>query len=90
MYNQEQKFVVTKIEFSSSYKGSKSTNMYQISVHGKVNNTNERIIFDAKSIDELKYYKDIFNGRYKKILLFEHEYLIASKKYFDTSIVVEF
>lgn len=88
--NKEQKFVVTKIVFSSNYKGSKSKNIYQISVSGKVNNKNEQIIYNAKSIEELDYYKRLFKGRYKKILLFEYDYKLGSKNYTDTSISVEY
>ena len=90
-YNkQEQKFKVSKIEFHTSYKGSKSKNMYQISVDGKVNNKQERFLYNAKSIDELEYYKNVFKGRYTKILLFQNKHKVGSKTYFDTSIVVEY
>ena len=88
--NQEQKFKVTKIAFHTSYKGSKSKNTYQISVDGRVNNKKEQILYNAKSIEELEYYKNVFKGRYKKILLFEYAYKINSKNYYDTSIVVEY
>ena len=88
--NQEQVFKVDKVVFSTSYKGSKLKSIYQISIHGKVNNNNERILHNAKSIDELKYYKSILKGKYKKILFFEYDYFVSNKKYHDTSISVEF
>ncbi len=88
--NQEQVFKVTKIAFSSNYKGSKSKNVYQISVYGTVNNKKEQVVYNAKSIEEIAYYKTLFEGRYKKILLFVHSYKIASKNYRDTSISVEY
>ena len=90
-YNkQEQKFKVSKIEFHTSYDDSKSKNLYQIQVDGKVNNKKEYILYNAKSIDELEYYKNVFKGRYTKILLFENKQKVGSKSYFDTSIVVEY
>ena len=82
--------MVTKIVFSTSYKGSKSKNLYQISVKGKVNNNKEEILYNAKSIEELEHYKKLFAGRYKKILLFEYNYNVGSKSYYDTSISVEY
>jgi len=81
---------VSKITFHSSYKGSKSKNSYQISVDGKVNNKKEQILYTAKSIDELEYYKNVFKGRYKKILLYEYSEKVGSKTYHDTSIVVKY
>ena len=90
-YNkQEQKFKVSKIEFHTSYKDSKSKNIYQILVDGKVNNKKEQVLYNAKSIDELEYYKNVFKGRYKKILLFEYDQKVGSKTYHDRSIVVEY
>ena len=90
-YNkQEQKFIINKIAYSSSYKGSKSENIYQIAIYGFINNIKEQIIYNAKSVDELAHYKNIFEGRYKKILLVENAYIISSKKYYDTTISVEF
>ena len=88
--NKQQKINVTRISYSSSYKGSKSKNIYQISIYGKINNKNEQIVYNAKSFDELEYYKNIFNGRYKKITLVVNGYLIASKKYYDTTIAVDY
>ena len=88
--NQEQIIKVNRITFSSSYKGSKSKNIYQISVYGTVNNKKEQIVYNAKSIDEIDYYKKLFKGRYKKILLVQHAYKMASKNYRDTSISVEY
>ena len=88
--NTPQKFDVSKIIFSTSYKGSESKNMYQILISGKVKNNNERILYNAKNIDELKYYKSIFSKKYKKILLTEYSYFVGSKKHYDTSISVEF
>ncbi|MBA6155048.1 hypothetical protein H3Z83_00720 [Tenacibaculum sp. S7007] len=88
--NQEQIFKVDKIVFSTSYKGSKLKSIYQISIHGKVNNNDERVLHNAKSIDELKYYKSILKGKYKKILFIEYDYFVSNKKYHDTSITVEF
>ena len=88
--NQEQIFKVTRITFSSNYIGSKSKNRYQISVYGAVNNKKRQIVYNAKSIEEIEHYKNLFGGRYKKILLFEHAYKIASKTYRDTSISVEY
>ena len=87
---QEQKFKVSKIKFHVSYIGSKSKNMYQISVDGKVNNKKVKILHNAKSIDELEYFKNLFKGRYKKILLYEHRDKVGSKRYYDTSINVEY
>ena len=90
-YNkQEQKFKVSKIKFHTNYEGSKSKNTYQIQVFGKVNNQKESILYNAKSIDELEYYKNVFKGRYTKILLFQNKEKVGSKRYFDTSIVVEY
>lgn len=88
--NTKQPFKVLSITFSTSYKGSKSKNVYQISIKGKVKNNKEDIVYNAKSIEELDYYKKAFNSRYKKINLFEYGYYVASKKYYDTSISIEF
>lgn len=88
--NQALPFIVSSVVFSSSYKGSKSKHTYQISVSGKVNNNQERVLYNAQSVEELAYYKAIFNGRYKKIILFENDYYVSSKKHFDTAISVEF
>lgn len=88
--NQELKFMVNKITFNTSYKGSKSKNIYQISVDGIVNNKKEQIVYNAKSVAELEYYKNLFKGRYKKILMVENSYKIDSKTYYDTSIVAEY
>lgn len=90
-YNsKEQVFKVKKISFSTSHKGSNSKNQYQISISGFVNNSKEDIIYNAKSISELEYYSKIFKSNYTKILLFEYSYFIESKKYYDTSISVEY
>lgn len=90
-YNsKEQVFKVKEIVFSTSFKGSKSKNQYQISISGHVNNNKEEIIYNAKNIDELNYYSKVFKSNYKKILLFEYSYFINSKKYHDTSISVEY
>ncbi len=88
--NQEQVFKVNRIVFSSNYKDSKSKNIYQISIYGTVKNKNTQVVYNAKSIDEIKHYKNVFNGRYKKILLFEYDYKVASKNYRDISIAVEY
>ena len=88
--NQEQKFKVSTIEFHTSYEGSKSKNMYQILVKGKINNKKEQILHNAKSIDELEYYKNVFQGRYKKILLYQNSKKAGSKTYHTTAIVVEY
>ncbi|OSY89165.1 hypothetical protein WH52_00465 [Tenacibaculum holothuriorum] len=88
--NKAQKFTISKVVFSTSYKGSETKNKYQILVTGKVNNNEERILYNAKNIDELNYYKNIFNRKYKKVLLTEYSYFVSSKKYYDTSISVEF
>lgn len=89
-YNQEQKFKVSTIKFHTTYEGSKSKNTYQIQVDGKVNNKKEEILYNAKSIEELEYYKNVFKGRYKKILLYSHDRKVGSKTYHDTAIVVEY
>ena len=90
-YNkQEQKFKVNTIKFHTSYEGSKSKNTYQIQINGIVNNKKEQILHTAKSIDELEYYKNVFKGRYKKILLYEYDRKVGSKTYHDSSIVVEY
>ena len=88
--NQEQIFKVSKIEFHTSYEDSKSKNMYQILIQGKVNNKKERILHNAKSIDELEYYKNVFQGRYKKILLYQNSKKAGTKTYNNTSIVLEY
>lgn len=88
--NQEQIFKVQKIKFHTSYEDSKSKNMYQITIDGIVNNTKEQILHNAKSIDELEYFINVFKGGYKKVLLFEHDRKVGSKIYHDTSIVVEY
>jgi hypothetical protein len=88
--NKQQKINITKISYSSSYKGSTAINIYQISIYGKINNKNEQIIYNAKSFEELEYYKNIFNGRYKKITLVVNGYLIGSKKYYDSTISVDY
>lgn len=88
--NKEQVFKVTKISFHTSYKGSNSKNTYQISIDGFVNNKKEQVLHNAKSIDELEYFKNLFKGRFKKVLLFENSYKVGSKTYHDTSIVAEF
>ncbi|MGB1042261.1 MAG: hypothetical protein ACPGU6_02620 [Tenacibaculum sp.] len=88
--NKEQVFKVSKIVFHTNYKGSKQKNSYQISIHGIVNNNEERVLHNAKSIDELNYYKKIFKNKYKRILFFENDYYVGSKKYHDTSITVEY
>ena len=88
--NQEQVIRVNKILFSSNYKGSKTKNIYQISIYGMVKNKRKQIVYNAKSIEELEHYRDLFNGRYKKILLFTNSYKVASKNYRDTSISVEY
>ncbi|MCF7568016.1 hypothetical protein L3X37_06510 [Sabulilitoribacter arenilitoris] len=88
--NQEQIFKVNRISFSSNYIGSKSKNVYQISVYGTVNNKKMQIVYNAKSIDELEHYRDVFKGRYKKVLLFEHAYKSGSKTHRNISISVEY
>lgn len=88
--NKEQIFLVSKVIYSTSYKESKSKNMYQISIYGKVNNNKEQILYNAKSIEELSYYKKAFKGKYKKILLFNYGYNKGQKKYYDTSISIEY
>lgn len=88
--NQEQTIKVNRIVFSSNYKGSTSKNIYQISIYGMVKNKKKQIVYNAKSIDELEHYRDLFKGRYKKILLFVNSYKISSKTYRDASIVVEY
>ncbi len=88
--NQEQAFKVSRITYSSNYIGSKSKNMYQISIYGTVNNKKEQIVYNAKSIDEIEHYKNVFNGRYKKILLFVHANKVQSKTHYNTSISVEY
>jgi len=88
--NKAQPFRVSSITFSTSYKGSKKQNVYQISIKGKVNNNNESIVYNAKSIEEIEYYKKTFKGKYKKINLFVYSYNVSSKKYYDTSISIEF
>ena len=88
--NQEVVFNVNRITFSSNYKGSKSENKYQIAIYGTINKARETIIYNAASIEELEHYVELFNGTYKKILLFENEYFVGKKKYTDTSIVVEY
>ena len=90
-YNQQiQIFKVNSIEFHTSFIGSESKNMYQIKIEGTVNNNKEEILHNAGSIDELEYYMNVFKGRYKKIILFESDNKVGSKKYYNTSIVVEY
>ena len=90
-YNkQEQPFKVSAITFHTSYKGAKSEHIYQISVDGRINNKTERVLYRAKSIEEMEYYKKVFKGKYKKILLYEYDDKVGPKTYYDTSIVVEF
>ena len=81
---------MSKIKFHTSYEGYKSKNTYQIQVFGKVNNQKESILYNAKSIDELEYYKNVFKGRYTKIILYQNSKKAGSKTYYDTSIVVEY
>lgn len=88
--NQTVDFKVDRISFSSSYLGSKKTNVYQIAIYGKVNNNKEQIVYNAGSIDEFRYYKNVFKGNYAKVLLFQYSYTVDSKTYYDTSISVEF
>lgn len=88
--NKEQTFVVSKIIYSTSFKKFDSKNKYQISIYGKVNNNKEQILYNAKNIEELLYYKKVFKGKYKKVLLFNYSYYKGQKKYFDTSISVEY
>ncbi len=88
--NKEQSFIVSKIVYSTSYKEFKSKNEYQISIYGKVNNNEKQITYNAKNIEELSHYKKTFKGKYKKILLFEYHYYKGEKKYYSTSISVEY
>ncbi|CAM1347823.1 hypothetical protein [Tenacibaculum crassostreae] len=87
--NQTVDFKVDKIAFSSSYKGSKLKNAYQIAFYGKVNNQKEQIVYNAENIDEIRYYQHLFKGNYSKVLLVQHSYKVGSKTYYDTSISVE-
>lgn len=87
--NQTVDFKVDRISFSSNYLGSKSKNVYQIAIYGKVNNQKEQIVYTAESIDEIRYYQHIFRGNYSKVLLFQHSHTVDSKTYYDTSISVE-
>lgn len=88
--NKAQEFRVIKIEFSTSFKDVDSKNKYQILITGKVKSNNERILYNAKNLEELKYYQNIFRKKYKKVLLTEYSYFVSKKKYYDTSISVEF
>lgn len=88
--NKEQKFKVNSIEYHTSYIASKSEYLYQILIEGKVKNTKERILHNAKSIEELEYYKNVFQGRYKKILLYQNSNKVGGTTYYNTSIVVEY
>jgi phage-related holin len=88
--NKEQKFNVNSIEYHTSYIASKSEYLYQILIEGKVKNTKERILHIAKSIEELEYYKNVFQGRYKKILLYQNSNKVGGTTYYNTSIVVEY
>lgn len=87
--NQTVDFKVDRISFSSNYIGSKSKNVYQIAIYGKVNNQKEQIVYTAESIDEIRYYQHIFRGNYSKVLLFQYSHTVDSKTYYDTSISVE-
>ena len=88
--NQEQEFKVSKIEYTTSYKGSKSKNRYQIVVHGSVNNNEEQIIYNAKSVDELEYYKNLFKNGFSRMILYEYDYKVSTKSYQDATITVEY
>ncbi|MCF2874244.1 MULTISPECIES: hypothetical protein [unclassified Tenacibaculum] len=88
--NKEQPFMVSKIIYSTSFKESESKNKYQISIYGKVSNNKEQILFNAKNIQELSYYRKVFKGKYKKILVFNYGYYKGKKKYYDTSLSVEY
>ena len=81
---------MNSIEYHTSYIASKSEYMYQILIEGKVKNTKERILHIAKSIEELEYYKNVFQGRYKKILLYQNSNKVGGTTYYNTSIVVEY
>ncbi|WP_282136603.1 hypothetical protein [Seonamhaeicola maritimus] len=83
-------FKVNKVNFSTSFKSSKGKNIYQVSVYGTVNNKKEEVHYNAASIEEIEYYAKVFKGRFKRLLLFEHDYNLGSKKHHDTSIVVEY
>ncbi len=86
----EAPFIVDRIVYSSNYNGSKSKSSYQVSVYGKVKGSNKQVNHNVQSTDELEHYKKIFNGRYKKILLYEGRQKVGSKTYFNTSISVEY
>ncbi|WP_299555778.1 hypothetical protein [Seonamhaeicola sp.] len=83
-------FLVERIVYSTSFKGSKSENIYQVSIYGSVKGEKKQLNYNAGSTDELAYYKKVFTGRYKKINLYEGKYKVGAKTYFDTSIGVEY
>ena len=83
-------FLVERIVYSTNFVGSKSENTYQVSIYGRVKGEKKQLNYNAKSSDELAYYKKVFGSRYKKINLYESKYKVGSKTYYNTSIGVEY
>ncbi|WP_406684413.1 hypothetical protein N1F78_01405 [Seonamhaeicola sp. MEBiC1930] len=82
-------FMVERIVYSSNFQGMESKSSYQVSVYGTVNGSKKQLNHNVQSTNELKYYQNLFNKKYKRINLFEGRRKVGGKTYFDTSIAVE-
>lgn len=83
-------FNVEKIVYITSHIGSKSEHKYQIAFYGRLKGEKKQLVYNGKSTDELQYFKEVFEGRYKRVNLFESNYKVGGKNYFNTSIEVEY
>ncbi|WP_203258479.1 hypothetical protein [Hyunsoonleella ulvae] len=83
-------FFIDRIVYSTNYKGRDKENLYQISIYGKANGKTKQVHYTAKSVEEFDYYRRVFNGNYKEILVFENDYKVGGKTYFNVAIAVEY
>lgn len=84
------KFLVDRIVYSSNFKGKDHKHVYQVSIYGTVNGTKKTLHHNVQSTNELDYYKNVFNSRYKRIQLYYGSYKMGGKTYYNTAINVEY